>query len=574
MIHNSVPLPIPPLSSQAASDEGTRSFFHDARTDSQSLVVVEDGQVQVYPLDSQVTWSFGRISETNHPDIGVHSPIVSRKHAQFVRLKDGWHYEAFSTKNSTFINGDRIGQGLDSQVLEDGDIIRIDAADLTQPDLQGIIMLVTVNYNRGKWQSYRLPVKTGTSVFIGRANDQHTIVQDVPYVSRRHARIERTNNGYTIRDMGSRIGTYVNDMPVHKTVLLREKDVIAIGDCRFFYTHGTIVYDQRMPKGTQVQATLPRLHALSQPTVALPQPSISIGLPPKNSASASRKSSVIIDVDVQEKRGTGRDRKKLLLKNVNFSINDNSMVAIIGTSGAGKTLLLNCLSGKDKYFTGQTTLNGTNLQKNINRLGKMIGYVQQSNVFLPPLTVHEELYSSAKLRLPDDYAKQQLEEKVAFVLDVLNLKALRDIPIKRLSGGQKRRVSVARELIGFPSILCLDEPDAGLSYPDKRDLFTYMSRIVHDDATREEFNSTVSSIVMVVHEIDLLDMFDQVIIVAAPQSQNTQVKEPGQLAFVGSPLEAKEYFNHASNYREMFDELECRIKGIDGKSFTPFASRV
>ncbi|EFA23414.1 ATP-binding cassette domain-containing protein [Bifidobacterium gallicum] len=579
--------------------EGTQTYVPTVHVGPQTLVVVENRHASIYPLGTRPSWTFGRINDHSHPDIAVESAIVSREHGRFFTQGGQWFYQVASTTNPTFINGRRLAGNAPPCQLHNGDIIRVDYS-IETPDDDGVFLIFTVDQHLGQWTSYPLTQRT---TFIGRAPAPNTIVQQVPYVSRRHARIDHTPRGYVIRDMGSRIGTYLNDDPVRGAMLLREKDIISIGDCRFYYTDGCIVYDRRnttsIPQRTAqtrpMQAGRPA--PVGQPGVAAPlrtpmavNPQLMMpskaarvqtmqtmqSLPTLQpmqqmpAMSPVQEHAVMIDVNVVEKHVGGR-KKLTLLKNIHCTIREHSMVAIIGTSGAGKTLLLNCLSGKDYEFQGRTLLRGQDIKNNHRRLRSAIGYVRQSNVFSPPLTVQEELMASARLRLPDDYNREQLEQKVSYVLDALNLSEHRNKAIRTLSGGQQRRVSVAREFIGFPSVLFLDEPDAGLSYLDKKELFTQLNAIVKKGETGDmEEDATVSSVIMVVHEIDMLDMFDQVIVVAAPSRKDGSGREPGQLAFAGRPQDAKTYFNNASDYRKMFDELQAQL---DKHTFRPFVEQ-
>lgn len=560
-------MPPRPALAPGVVQDGTHTYVPVGHSGAETLVIVENGTAHVYPLAGRQEWTFGRANDQHRPDIAVRSSIVSREHGRFLRHDGGWYYQPNRTTNPTFIDGMRLAPDMPPRLLRDGDIIRVDYA-IEKPDDDGVFIVFTVDQHLGQWTSY--PLRAG-STFIGRAPAADTIVQQVPYVSRRHARIDRTARGYVIRDMGSRIGTYLNDMPVRGAMPLREKDVITIGDCRFYYTRGSIVYDRRTTVAAAPVAAAPQvLQPATLPGIPRPTPAVPLlkatGAPVQ--ATPVVEDGVMIDVNVTEKHV--RHRKRItLLKDIHCTIREHSMVAIIGTSGAGKTLLLNCLSGKDHDFVGSTLLRGQDIKNNHRRLRSAIGYVRQSNVFSAPLTVHEELMSSARLRLPDDYTKAQLEEKVEYVLDALNLTEHQNKAIRTLSGGQQRRVSVAREFIGFPSVLFLDEPDAGLSYLDKKALFTQLQTIVRTGRERSAAeDATVSTVIMVVHEIDMLDMFDQVIIIAAPPRADGAGREPGQLAFSGRPAEAKAYFK-ATDYRDMFDHLQTQL---DQHRFQPYGT--
>lgn len=584
-----VAAPRPQQPPRAAADQ-TRTFFGGGHFGPETVVIIEDGNASVYPLAGHEVWAFGRAmsQDPGVPTLRVHSSIVSANHGAFVFNDGRWHYQSRQTTNPTYINGRRL-QPDARYPLADGDLIRIDG-DLGNPDAQGVIIIFTVDQNLGLWRSYPLPRQEGRTTYIGRAAAPDTIVQNVPYVSRRHARIDFVRGQYVIRDIKSRIGTYIDGRPLRGAHVLQEKDVIAIGGCRFYFTKGTIVYDQHVGAGVRAAA-----QPTPMPSIAVPAPAAATGplaMPaPITTALGKRPASpapstavqptaaqiaqpVMLDVQIDDKTVGGR-HPKTLLKDIHFQIPQHSLVAIIGTSGAGKTLLLNCLSGKDSLYNGRTLYkNQEDLRAHYKNLGPMIGYVQQSNVFLQELTVFEEIYSSAKLRMAEDSSRAEIKEQVDSVLHKLDIYALKDSPIKKLSGGQKRRVSVARELVGYKPVLCLDEPDAGLSYIDKDKLFTKLRDIVHPprDMQRQEEDGSerVLSIIMVIHEIDMLDMFDEVVVVASPRAKDPKTRNPGRLAFAGTPADALRHFGGAKDFREMFKNLNDQISDPDHITFKPY----
>lgn len=584
-----VAAPRPQQPPRAAADQ-TRTFFGGGHFGPETVVIIEDGNASVYPLAGHEVWAFGRAmsQDPGVPTLRVHSSIVSANHGAFVLVDGRWHYQSRRTTNPTYINGRRL-QPDARYPLSDGDLIRIDG-DLSNPDVQGIIIIFTVDQNLGLWRSYPLPRQEGRTTYIGRAAAPDTIVQNVPYVSRRHARIDFVRGQYVIRDIKSRIGTYIDGRPLRGAHVLQEKDVIAIGDCRFYFTKGTIVYDQRVGAGVRAAARPTPAPSIAVPApvaatgpLAMPAPiTTALGKRPASPApstavqpaAAQVAQPVMLDVQIDDKTVGGR-HPKTLLKDIHFQIPQHSLVAIIGTSGAGKTLLLNCLSGKDSLYNGRTLYkNQEDLRAHYKNLGPMIGYVQQSNVFLQELTVFEEIYSSAKLRMAEDSSRAEIKEQVDSVLRKLDIYALKDSPIKKLSGGQKRRVSVARELVGYKPVLCLDEPDAGLSYIDKDKLFTKLRDIVHPprDMQRQEEDGSerVLSIIMVIHEIDMLDMFDEVVVVASPRAKDPKTRNPGRLAFAGTPADALRHFGGAKDFREMFKNLNDQISDPDRITFKPY----
>ena len=143
------------------------------------------------------------------------------------------------------------------------------------------------------------------------------------------------------------------------------------------------------------------------------------------------------------------------------------VVALMGPSGAGKTALLECLTGKRQPTKGKVYLNGESLHKHWNTFRHSIGYVPQEDVMHRDLTVYETLYFAAKMRLPRDLPEQTIVDTVEHVMTRMGLANIRDSiigdeQVRGISGGQRKRVNIALELITEPSLLFLDEPTSGL----------------------------------------------------------------------------------------------------------------
>ncbi|KAJ2375298.1 hypothetical protein IW150_002628 [Coemansia sp. RSA 2607] len=170
-----------------------------------------------------------------------------------------------------------------------------------------------------------------------------------------------------------------------------------------------------------------------------------------------------LNYDVKTKAGVRR-----VLHDICGDVYPGELVAIMGSSGAGKTTLLNVLSGRVQggRLYGDIKFNGE--KRNPHNFKRMVAYVEQDDLLFAPLTVHETLSTSAKLRLPDaKYSDSEKSDRVDTVLRQLRLSHVRDSPIggygaRGVSGGERKRVSIGVELVTDPSILVLDEPSSGL----------------------------------------------------------------------------------------------------------------
>ena len=194
-----------------------------------------------------------------------------------------------------------------------------------------------------------------------------------------------------------------------------------------------------------------------------------------------------------------RDNKaamKTLLDRVSFKAMPGDMIALMGPSGAGKTTLLLTLNGYMPPTSGQVRINGEDLYTIYDALRGSIGYVPQDDIVHPELTVFEAVRYSARFRLPPDYSDDEIDRRVDETLRDLGLEGVRNLQIgkpekKVLSGGQRKRVNIALELVTDPVILFLDEPTSGLAADDTTALINLLS-----DLTRK----TGKTIIMTIHQ--------------------------------------------------------------------------
>ncbi|MEV4312037.1 ATP-binding cassette domain-containing protein [Actinocrispum sp. NPDC049592] len=223
-----------------------------------------------------------------------------------------------------------------------------------------------------------------------------------------------------------------------------------------------------------------------------------------------------------------------ILQPVTLDIAAGQLVAIIGPSGAGKTTLLEVLAGVRAPSAGQVRHNATG-----------VGYVPQQDIVHSQLPLESALTYAALLR--SDASPGKVSSLVAEVLDVLGLTHLRTQRVATLSGGERKRASVAVELLGHPAVLFLDEPTSGLDPVTARDVMRHLKAIA----------ARGSTVVFTTHNPGDISFSDEVLAVAFG----------GQLAFAGPPLQAREHFQAAS-YEEIYDRL------AEGVSPWPQTNRV
>lgn len=333
------------------------------------------------------------------------------------------------------------------------------------------------------------PVDLGDPIVsIGRAPD-NMVVLSHPQVSGHHARLERLRNGaYRIVDLRSTNHVYVNGQRV-KAQVLKEGDQVGIGPFIFVYT-GQGLVQQDQGEGFRIDA----LHL----------------------------------------KQYGKWHS-LLLNDISLPIPPRKFVALVGGSGVGKTTLLNALSGLHPARKGTVLYNGQDYYRHLDDFSTQIGYVPQDDIMHSRLTVSEALYYTARLRLPNDFTRGQIKERVNEVLEDVGLTSRRRHLVRSLSGGERKRVSIALELLANPSVFFLDEPSAGLDPGLDLKMMLLLRKLADQGHT----------IVLVTHATENIDVCDYVCFLA----------QGGHLAFYGSPQEAKEYFG-TPKFSEIYNMLE------------------
>jgi ABC-type multidrug transport system ATPase subunit len=219
----------------------------------------------------------------------------------------------------------------------------------------------------------------------------------------------------------------------------------------------------------------------------------------------------------------------VLVDDVSFALESGSFLAIVGPSGSGKSTLLRALSGVDRPTAGSLQLDGRDLHTDDARLRTRLGIVPQDDIVQPELTVGASVGYAAELRFPPDVPRADRRARVDEVLAQLELSDRRRTPIKSLSGGQRKRVSVATELLVRPSLLFLDEPTSGLDPGLERSLMEVLRELADGGRT----------VVCVTHSVDSLDLCDRVLYLAPG----------GGMAYFGPPGRAAAYFGQPSLQR-------------------------
>ncbi|MCV7444665.1 ATP-binding cassette domain-containing protein [Mycobacterium paraense] len=319
--------------------------------------------------------------------------------------------------------------------------------------------------------SGKLEAPVTGAAWIGRSLDNDVVVHDV-LASRHHAFLTATPVGTEIRDAHSINGTFVNGIRVGSAVLA-EGDVVTIGNVDLVFTGGILVRRQEVAARTG-------------------------------------------GLEVREVNFSIGDKN--LLERVSLTARPGTLTAIIGGSGAGKTTLSRLIAGYATPTTGSVTFEGHNIHTEYGSLRTRIGMVPQDDVVHRQLTVNQALGYAAELRLPPDTSKADRAQVVAQVLDELGLTKHGDTRVDKLSGGQRKRASVALELLTGPSLLILDEPTSGLDPALDLQVMTMLRQLA--DAGRV--------VLVVTHSLTYLDVCDQVLLMA-PGGKTAYLGPPDQI---------------------------------------------
>lgn len=234
------------------------------------------------------------------------------------------------------------------------------------------------------------------------------------------------------------------------------------------------------------------------------------------------------------------------LQELSFSEENGRLIGIMGASGAGKSTLLNILNGNMRPTKGVVVLNGINIHEEPERIEGVIGYVSQDDLLIEELTVFQNLYFNAKLCF-SELNEKQISRRVLSLLTLLGLYEAKDLKVgspmeKTISGGQRKRLNIALELIREPSILFVDEPTSGLSSRDSENIMDLL----------KELSLKGKLVYVVIHQpsSDIFKMFDSLMI----------LDQGGYPIYKGNPTDAVIYFRRCINHVNS-DESECRVCG-------------
>lgn len=478
------------------------------------LVDVDTGNRKV--VDAPV-FVVGRHSAAHFP---LYHRDCSRHHFHLVAAGADWFLEPQAGSAPTRINGQLVRERVP---LQDGMLIQAGAAtlrvqqlpdappadELPRPALPAPPLLPvpappattpqaadrqgpdqTVQIEHSTWASDAVGLGLVTfplvgDTIIGRADDAKLRLPHVQ-VSRRHAWIRRQGDVTLVQDLGSTNGTYLNGRRLILPDVLLPGARLDVGPYALTFTGDSLVATSRTNNSQLEGRNLLR-------TVA---------------------------------DRTAAGGRKILLDRVSMVVRPGEFVCLLGPAGSGKTTLLSALSARLPVDEGEVWVNQTNLRQHFESLKQDIALVPQRDVLHEQLNISEGLRYTAKLRLPADTSAAERKRQIEALLEATGLEQHCRTRIRNLSGGQRRRASLANELIANPSLLFLDEVTSGLDQQTDREMMRLFRRLADAGKT----------VVCVTHMLANVEENCHLVVL---------LTYGGKLAFVGSPQEALSYFQIA-----------------------------
>ncbi len=452
-----------------------------------SLLIRFPNQAPATQAITKPVFTLGRAPDN---DLALNYPTVSSHHARLEQRGAFFQVIDLGSTNGTTVNGQRLTPR-QPQPLKSGDILRIG-------DVQGnSVSLTFQDAGGGAAQARRGTMLLDPTQFaapqitLGR-DPQSNVPLPSPMVSWRQARIDHTPQGDVLSDLGSTNGTFVNGQRITRHTL-RQGDMIQLGPFRLAYTAS--------------------------------------GLAPAANVGNIRLDGMHLKRRVKDRKGGGT---KFILNDVTLSIQPGEFVAVVGGSGAGKSTLVKALNGQSRADEGHVLLNGDDFYVHFDQYRLLLGYVPQDDIVHRDLAVENALRYAARLRLPPDTRAVEIERRIDDVLTRLDMLDKRKDIISNLSGGQRKRVNIAVEMLADPDLFFLDEPSSGLDPGTEKKLMYDMQRVADSGKT----------VILITHATDNVGLCDHIAFMGYG----------GYLVFFGPPREALTFFQ-AQSFADIYLKL-------------------
>jgi ABC-type multidrug transport system ATPase subunit/pSer/pThr/pTyr-binding forkhead associated (FHA) protein len=411
-------------------------------------------------------------------DIVLKSPGVSARHARVLVAGARLVLEDLGSRNGTFVGSPPR---------------RIDRAEIAlgEPLTFGDTLL-PVNALRDALERTR-PQATAEAVHLDEAavvtfgrGARASVAVDRPLASAVHASVMLDHGRVVVRDLGSTTGTFVDGRRIDRPVEIGPGSLVQIADCRY----------RLSSDGRTLEPVDTRADAIEVTDVAVAVP------------------------------GSGGRPGRRILEGVSLVIEPGELVAVMGPSGSGKSTLLSVVNGQAVPAAGRVLVGGLDLHDHFELFRGRIGFVPQDDILHADLTVWQALWYAARLRLPADTSDAEIATRLRSVIAQLGLDGTEQTRVgdqrkRGVSGGQRKRVNLAMELLTDPPILVLDEPTSGLSSTDALSVIELLRSLADAGKT----------IIVTIHQpsLDAFRLFDAVAVIARDDSTS----QVGRLAFFG-----------------------------------------
>lgn len=469
-----------------------------------AVVCEPSGNIIQVPVAETIT--FGRRTESGEDFVTLEYPFVEEIHCRIAKTRDGFVYEEMGDQSGTFYNDvnvadtesdGELGRGVHR--LKEGDVIRI----AEKPDGNGNSVVIIFHEraeNHVEWKQVKLDNRE-KALYISRHEEEISngeIQAEVENLPHHYAMLKHTGEGWAVEDHSTVFGVFVNNVALIGERLLKPLDVVRIGHTLFVYREDELLYNHKTYDQNQ------------------------------------------LSIRIRERDVRNFLKKKVLLKDIDLEINVGEMTLVLGGSGAGKTTFINAVMGYEK--ADGTILKGScDIYRDYDRMKYEIGFVPQQDLLRLEDTVYGTLENAAQMKMPVNTTEEEREARIKEILELFGLESEQKSLVEKLSGGQRKRLSIAEEFVAKPSLFFLDEPDSGLDGVMARYLMENLRKIADQDKI----------VIVITHSPDRVsDLFDKVIVLAKSEKDHA-----GHLAFHGSIDEAKVFFGA--------DSLEGIVKLIN-----------
>lgn len=362
--------------------------------------------------------TIGRANDNDHV---VSDPRVSGHHCRITIHENGSAViEDLDSSNGTFVNGHKI----QIQTLKSGDTVMLGSSFRLDSSLWTHAPKAALPRDSGSKQT----------ITVGRDSSNDVVIRNIR-VSRHHARLSKTDSGWQIEDLQSSNGTFVNGRKISRSPITL-KDTIVVGGVPLDLAG--FLEGEKPDFGADLRLVARNLR------FSVPE--------------------------------------KTIVEDINLLMKPGQFIGLIGPSGCGKTTLMMMLNGYLRPSSGSVSISGVSLYQNLQSFQGQMGYVPQDDIIHRELKVHESLYYTSQLRLGMKLSEHERQSQIDEILKTLGLQAASKTLIgtpekKGISGGQRKRVNMAQELITEPQFYFLDEPTSGLDPRSDRDVMQLLADI-------------------------------------------------------------------------------------------------